>query len=243
MIAYADYEGDPMEAELFLQYQTFRSDVYKLLAECYYPPDKALSGKIVDLVEKLGLVCPPARKAINGADQHVLKADNLEDLTVEFARLFVGPYNVPAPPYGSVYMEPGRRIMGNSTLDVVKQYRRAGLDLAEDFKDAPDHIAAELEFMHFLTVKEVEAASQGDIKRLVDSLLSRQAFLEVHLGAWVSKFTRAVTENAKNAFYKYLALATEIFIKNDIESISYTLSVRQSDATESSATESFRGQP
>lgn len=232
-----------MEAELFLQYETFRSDVYKLLAECYYPPDKALSGKLVDLVEKLGQVCPPARKAINGADQHVLKAENLEDLKVEFARLFVGPYNVPAPPYGSVYMEPGRRIMGNSTLDVVKRYRRAGLDMAEDFKDAPDHVTAELEFLHFLTVKEIEAASQGDVNRLVDSLLSRQAFLEDHLGAWVSEFTSAVNENAENAFYKYLARATEIFIKDDIESISSTLPVWQSDATEFSATELFHGQP
>ena len=229
-----------MEAELFLQYETFRSDVYKLLAECYYPPDKALSGKIVDLVEKLGLVCPPARKAINGADQHVLKAENLEDLTVDFARLFVGPYNVPAPPYGSVYMEPGRRIMGNSTLDVVKRYRHSGLDMAEDFKDAPDHIAVELEFMHFLIIKELEAAGQGDVDRLGSCLLSRQSFLEDHLGAWVSEFAGNVDANAEIAFYQHLARATEVFIKDDIDTISSVLSGWLSDVNQSAATGLFQ---
>ncbi len=66
-----------------------------------------------------------------------------------------------APPYGSVYLERERTVMGESTLDVVRRYRQEGLDISADFHDAPDHITAELEFVHFLIFKALEAASDS----------------------------------------------------------------------------------
>ncbi len=212
-----------MEAEIFVQHEAFRSEIYKLLAECYYPPDEALSGKIVDLVEKLGLVCLEARKDINLGRKEILKADNIEELKVEYARLFVGPYTLLAPPYGSVYLEPERRIMGNSTMDVVNRYSQSGLVVAEEFKDAADHIAAELEFMHFLVFKAIEAANQGDVDRIVTCLLDQQSFLEQHLGAWVQEFAGNVVDNAKTSFYRNLARTTEVFIMDDYQTISSVL--------------------
>ncbi|MFN2356106.1 MAG: molecular chaperone, partial [Desulfopila sp.] len=71
-----------------------------------------------------------------------------QDLLVEYARLFVGPFELLAPPYGSVYLETGRRLMGDSTIAVQHMYTNAGLTL--DVQEAPDHIALELEFMHYL---------------------------------------------------------------------------------------------
>ncbi len=41
-----------MEVEIFMRHEAIRSEIYKLLAECYYPPDEALSGKIMDLDRK-----------------------------------------------------------------------------------------------------------------------------------------------------------------------------------------------
>ena len=35
-----------MEAKLFVKQEAIRFEIYKLLAECYYPPDEALSDKI-----------------------------------------------------------------------------------------------------------------------------------------------------------------------------------------------------
>jgi len=230
-----------MEAETYVRHEAIRSEIYKLLAECYYTPDKALSGKITDLVEKLRLAGLQARQDINWGGKKFLKVGNIEELKVEYARLFVGPYTLLAPPYGSVYLEPERRIMGNSTMDVINRYRQSGLVVADDFKDAPDHIAAELEFMHFLIFKAVEAAGQDDGDQVVASLINQQSFLEIHLGAWVHEFADKVIQNAAISFYRNLARATETFIKDDYQVISSVLTSGSSDPENSAEIESISG--
>ncbi len=160
---------------------------------------------------------------------------------MEHARLFIGPYSLLAPPYGSVYLESERKIMGNSTMDVINRYRQSGLIVAEDFKDAPDHIAAELEFMHFLIFKAMEAANQGDVNGIVTGLLNQQSFLEQHLGAWVHEFAGNVVENAKTPFYRNLARATEVFIKDDYHIISSVLTSGSSNPEKFAELESLSG--
>ncbi len=228
-----------MEAEMFIRHEAIRSEIYKLLAECYYPPDEALSDKIIGLAEKFELVC---LQDINWGSEEILESDYTKELTVEHARLFMGPYTLQAPPYGSVYMEPDRRIMGNSTMDVINRYRQSGLAVAEDFKDAPDHIAAELEFMHFLIYKEIEATNEGDDRGVYTNLISQQSFLTDHLGAWVSEFVGKVMENANTTFYQNLARATETFIKDDFQNLTSFLNSWSSHPEKTAEIESLCGQ-
>jgi TorA maturation chaperone TorD len=228
-IEVADTEGVRMEAEMFVQYEALRSETYKLLADCYYPPDEALPDKTIELVEKLEQFRVQVRNEISSDGMEFLEVGSLQELKVEYARLFVGPYTLPAPPYGSVYLESERRIMGNSTMDVINRYRQSGLVVAEDFKDAPDHVAAELEFMHFLIFRELEAIDQGDDNSIITCLLNQQSFLKDHLSGWVPEFTGKIADNAKTSFYKNLARATEAFIKDDYHMISSVLTSRQSN--------------
>ena len=209
-----------METEMFMQHEAGRSEIYRLLAECYYPPDEALSVKIGDLVEKLEHVSPQARQVFKPGRKNNVKVNKNSELRVDYARLFVGPYTLLAPPYGSVYLEPEHRMMGNSTIDLVKRYQQYGLFVANDFKDAPDHIAAELEFMHFLIFKTMEAANEGDIECVLPCLLNQKSFLADHLGAWIHEFADNVTENAKTSFYQNLARSTKTFVKEDLHILS-----------------------
>jgi TorA maturation chaperone TorD len=135
-----------------------------------------------------------------------------EDLMVEHARLFVGPQQVIAPPYGSVYLEEGRRVMGDSTLKARQTYQEAGLHLDPDFKELPDHIAVELEFLYFLTAKGVEAAAAGKVEesRRYDS--AREVFLDQHLRRWVPPFCARVAEGTESDFYRDLAECLTAFI-------------------------------
>ena len=103
---------------------------------------------------------------------------NFKALKVDFAKLFVGPYQLMAAPYGSVYLDDGRTLMGDSTFDVKNRYREEGLDTAKDFKDAPDHITAELEFMYYLVFKEIEAFSDSDIETVIGFIQKQKCFLE-----------------------------------------------------------------
>ncbi len=208
-----------MEAEMFVRHESIRAEIYKLLADCYHPPDEELPGKIMILDEKMELICHRARQDIDWNDAESLKTNQTEVLKVEYARLFVGPYTVPVPPYGSVYLETERRMMGDSTMDVVRRYREAGLEMARDFKEAPDHIAVELEFMHFLISRTLEAFTRNEPNAIRAYFEQQQYFLEYHLCAWVPEFAKNIGKHSQFRLYQYLSKVTNLFLDDDYKFI------------------------
>jgi len=212
-----------MEAKMFVRQETYRSDIYKLLAGCYYPPNEALPVKIGDLSEKMAAVCPQAQQAVNRLDQRDLEAEKLADLKVEFARLFVGPYELLAPPFGSIYLDDQKQIMGDSTLDVVRRYAAVGLAIDDEFKNPPDHVAAELEFMHALITEELRYLGSGFAEEAAKCLEQQFNFLECHLGQWIDAFAGLIIQETKLSYFRYLAAATQQFIRADLGRLGETL--------------------
>jgi len=231
-----------MNTQDFFDLEHLRLEAYRLLADGYHRPEPILLDGLGKLATCMEQVCSEAGKYINSMQADLAGMVEPENLGIDYARLFVGPFNLLAPPYGSVYMEGERQVMGVSTADVQKRYQAAGLDVASGFKDAPDHIAAELEFMHFLIFKGMEAANQGDVNGIGTCLLNQHSFLEVHLGAWVHEFAGHVVDHAKTSFYRNLARATEAFIKDDYHIISSVLTSWSSNPEKSAEVESFSGQ-
>jgi TorA maturation chaperone TorD len=192
-------------------------EAFRLLSECYFLPDPQVPEKLDILEQHIATVCDPALGFIRKMRAAFEGAADVEPLKVDFAKLFVGPYKLFAAPYGSVYLDDERKLMGDSTLDVKSRYRKAGLDTANSFKDAPDHIAAELEFMYYLIFKEVEAFSTAASEVAIDFVQKQKSFLEDHLVAWVPQFTANIIEHAETSFYRNLAIATEAFLKKNWE--------------------------
>lgn len=62
-----------------------------------------------------------------------------------FNRLFVGPMNVPAPPYASIYLEQEPQLMGKSTLEIRQLFHSIGLESENENHVPDDHIAYEIE--------------------------------------------------------------------------------------------------
>jgi putative dimethyl sulfoxide reductase chaperone len=205
--------GIPMNLEpLMVEARSF-----KLLAECYYPPEAGLRGLADDLAGCLVSVCPEAAPHVETMREETAREPDPTPWRVDYAKLFVGPFGVPAPPYGSVYLEGERRVMGGSTIHVRETYREAGLDISEDCCEAPDHIAVELEFMHFLAFKEGEATGRGDREGALRYANMQEEFLERHLGAWVSQFTDLIKAHAETEFYRGLAECTRILVTSRLK--------------------------
>ena len=183
-----------------------RTNSYRLLADCYYPPDDELIRNISDAA------C--TNPVFAELTCHVPPAVELEALKVDHARLFVGPYRLLAPPYGSVYLE-DNRIMGDSTLDVRDYYENEGLDTV--IKEAPDHIAVELEFVYYLIVKQIRAVRDADLQMLQSCQQKHGSFLQTHLGRWLPGFVEKVQKNAQTEFYRTLANLTDKFVQNDLK--------------------------
>jgi TorA maturation chaperone TorD len=206
-----------MNIDELLMREKARRDAYKYLAACYYLPNGELTTMLKGLEHQLGVLGFGALSYATLMRNEFESLKDLEELKIDFARLFVGPYSLLAPPYGSIYLERERKIMGNSTLYLLETYRNAGVDLSDNFRDAPDHIAAELEFMYFLVFKEVEALENSDIERTFGFLEKQRAFLRQHLGAWVFDFADSLEKNAETGFYKSLAGATKAFMKEELD--------------------------
>ncbi len=206
-----------MKMEDFLTHEQSRMQVYRFLAECYQLPNENLIENLDYLSDHMSVICNQAASCVYRMKEVIGQLDDLEQLKIDYAKLFVGPYKLLAPPYGSVYLEGERKVMSDSTLDVKDRYREAGLNVAEDFKEPPDHVAAELEFMYFLIFKEIEAITHSDVEDIVNYMQEQQSFLENHLGAWMSDFTKNIIANSDSEFYKKLAKSTKIFINQELQ--------------------------
>jgi TorA maturation chaperone TorD len=202
---------DNLKSKAELSHNEYRRDSYKLLSDCYYLPDEALIENLSGLDTKMGEV-------FSDIVRHCPRISDIDSLAVDYSKLFVGPYGLLAPPYGSVYLEDESRVMGNSTVDVRNKYGEEGLDIS--LKEAPDHIAMELEFMYFLIFKQVEAIRNSNSGNAASYPRKQKAFLETHLGIWVSEFADNVEANAQTEFYKNLARFTKLFVKKDLKSLS-----------------------
>lgn len=198
--------------------ETNRRDAYKLLSTLYFSPEPDSLDKMGELRQVLADICPPAANAIL---KQLGENPPVEELKVDHARLFLGPFDLLAPPYGSVYLDgQGRRLLGDSTVDVERRYTQAGLGTGGSFKEAPDHIAIELEFLYYLVFKEIAAAVNSDPENALGFLAMQESFLRDHLGVWVAQFANAVEENAATGFYRSLAGATRAFVLQDLDSVS-----------------------
>lgn len=192
-------ENDPIQAAA-------RADFCRFLAACYYEPapefaQEKLFDSMAAAGELIGVEFDAGARRLGMA----FAAEGMEGLLVDYTRLFLGPVDARANPYGSVWMGPDGLAMQDSTMAVVALYEEGGFELAEDFRDLPDHVAAELEFLYLLLFREGRAGAD-------DALVLRKRLLGEHLGRWIGPFTDAVRAGAQCAFYRELAELTNRFV-------------------------------
>ncbi len=206
-----------MDIQNILLQETARQDIYKNLANFYRLPEEPALTNLDTLSEQLSNLNSEAASYISCMQAELDQSCDWEILRIEYTRLFIGPYSLPAPPYGSVYIENERKVMGDSSMDAKKRYQSFGLDISNSIKEVPDHIAVELEFMFFLIYKEIENIQSNDPEQTQEIIYHQKSFLSDHLNMWIPDFTDCVIENAGTEFYRNLAKATKIFVAEEIE--------------------------
>jgi TorA maturation chaperone TorD len=229
-----------METQNLLHYESSRMEAFRLLSECYFLPQAPLSENLENLERNMVNVCEPVVGFIQCMRKAFAASADLEPLKVDFSKLFVGPYRLFAAPYESVYLDGERKILGDSTLDVKSRYREAGLDTAKNFKDVPDHIAAELEFMYYLIFKEIEAFCGSDTETAIGFIQKQKSFLTDHLMAWVPEFAANIIEHAETSFYQDLAKATDAFLRENYRVVCKALDLGQINSEKSIEINSLR---
>ncbi len=125
-----------------------------------------------------------------------------EELSLEFARLFIGPVHPPAIPFASFYLSETHSLMTEETMTVRKQYLEAGLALKNLHRMPDDHIAFELDFLYYLTVKSLDLLEDGKNTEAERYLKLRQDFLKDHFLLWTPVFADRILESTSESFYK-----------------------------------------
>ncbi|MCZ7393017.1 MAG: molecular chaperone TorD family protein [Candidatus Methanoperedens sp.] len=218
-----------MPQELLPSLALPRSNIYRLLYTGFrYPAPLVFetfqNGEFLAELEKNISLLPHLHIP---AIEKSLFINNLEGVTfpefeVKFAQTFdTGSPLPPCPPYEGMYSrEPRTSVM----LEISEFYRHFGLRMSqkEGKRELPDHISAELEFLHFLTFREAAAFNEGD-EFLKGYRLAQKDFLVRHPVRWVPEFRDKLRSFAGASFYTRLAEITSVVISQDLEFVTSNL--------------------
>jgi len=164
-----------------------RLELYRIFARLFTYPDHSL-------LEDLPNEATAVAKLLGSEHLHLAQAPSLHELQTAYTRLFISHLGgVPAPPYGSIYLEDNQQLMGQTSLCALRAYEDEGLSY-EQGTEPPDFIATELEFLYYLTREEIAALKRQELE-LAHSLRQKQGdFCHILLQPWIKIFCRRILE-------------------------------------------------
>ena len=130
----------------------------------------------------------------------------LGTLTWDFNRLFVGPGEMLAAPWESVYRSKTKLTFQESTLQVRELYERFGVQAPAMHREPDDHLGLELAFVATLSDLAARAAAAADAPQLTKCFETQKDFLQDHLLAWAPGCLELVEKHAETGYYRGAAL-------------------------------------
>ncbi len=196
---------------------TAREVLFRLLAASYYQPAPDFAdGRVFETLRLAAARAEPDLTARANRVARAFAATPIGELLTDYGSLFLGHDDIVAAPYGSAWLSSEDALMQDSTAAVLELYRQGEFELPDELRELPDHIAAELEFLSHLALKENCARHDQDSDALSGTLALRKRFLEEHLGAWIDGFAAAMSQNAGTDFYRELAGLTQYAVVDEI---------------------------
>ena len=130
----------------------------------------------------------------------------LAALTWDFNRLFVGPGEMLATPWESVYRSKTKLTFQEPTLQVRALYERFGVRAPAVHREPDDHLGLELAFVATLSDLAAQATAKDDGTRLTRCFEAQKDFLRDHLLAWAPACLVLVEKHAETDYYRGAAL-------------------------------------
>jgi putative dimethyl sulfoxide reductase chaperone len=149
-------------------------------------------------------------------EKDILTETEYEKLHWDYTRLFIGPYELPAPPWESAYLNKDKLLFQEETRRVRLAYLKYAFLPKHYQQEADDHLGLELDFMYQLSSMAYEKAKVGESKEFKEILNDQMDFLKQHLGQWTPAFTDNVLSHSGTEFYRGMAQILRGYLQIDL---------------------------
>ncbi len=206
--------GSTLEADLALA----RSLVYRLLSQAFaYPTPEAVEGlrdQDLPLAVSFADVLPePVRATLEGAAAAYAAADPGE-LEAAYRDLFSHVHSADCPMYETDFTARDVWRQANELADLAGFYRAFGV---EQRAERPDHVSAELEFLHVVSYKAAWAMAMDEEDHVEVCTAAERAFLRDHALRWLPGFAARVEALAVGETYLSVAQLATAFLRSEAE--------------------------
>lgn len=204
---------------------SFRSSVYAFLCRSLAYPNVghilALTG---DILPSLSGFEQSATTAAAVQEVSAALPRSLNELRAAHTSVFTLTVSADCPDYETAYGSRDIFQQANAMADVGGFYKAHGLLVGGVEQERPDHIATELEFMSFLTLKEAYAAEHAESANLNLVRRDQAYFLRDHLGCWGPEFGRRLEARAQGSgsYFAAVGRALERWLQEECERLEVT---------------------
>ena len=178
-----------------------RSAAYELLSLAFLFPEagacEALQEKARDVSDAASALGWGELAESSDAVACRFAAASDQELTEDYVDIFGHGVSKDCPQYEGEYLETHIFLKSQALAELSAFYNAFGVGVNPELRDRLDHISVELEFMHFLAMKEAYALLHGHGPDKVGLCQDAQkTFLKEHLAIWAKSFVRRVGKKA-----------------------------------------------
>ena len=178
----------------------------------YSPTSEEAGGVISELSDLPALLDWQNPSLIEEATARLCSVD-IAELPYQFSLLFEGQGAMPAPPWGSVYLDRENLLLGE-TAQAYRQFLRANdVELDTDLNEPEDQFGLMILAMAYF----METENDDAVIELLGS----------HLLPWSGRYLELLAEADESGFYRALAVVTDEFLKEASEAYEVTAEPRQ----------------
>jgi len=154
--------------------------------------------------------------------QKSLEGNDVENLEWAYRATFgAATVAMDCPPYEMYYSGSQIWQQTQDLADISGMYKAYGIAMEEDTTTTRwDHVAVELEFLHYMTYKLAYAIENHSEEEQESCLSGKKKFLYAHIGRWIKAFSTSVIKKTPEDFYRHAATLATLFIHIEMVKLS-----------------------
>ncbi len=204
------------------------SQIYQFLSTCLLEPNR----KALEMLSNKDFISEvKSCISISGNDEMVesfellqksLEGADFEKLEKSYRDTFGGAtVAMDCPPYEMYYSGSQIWQQTQDLADISGMYKAYGIEIEQNSTTSRwDHVAVELEFLHFLTYKQAYAIENGSEEEPESCVSAKKKFLYAHLGRWIKAFSVSVVKKSPEDFYRQAATLATTFVHIEMAKLS-----------------------